>query len=71
VPGSADIPTLAGGIVDGDTLARAEARGLDVDRALRGHDTTPLLLALGDGILATQSTGLRDLGVVLVMNGSG
>jgi glycerate-2-kinase len=65
-PGHADIPTLAGGIVDGNTVARAETAGLDIDCALRSHDTTPLLLALGDGILATQSTGLRDLGVVLI-----
>jgi glycerate-2-kinase len=61
-----DLPTLAGGIVDGQTVARAAARGLDIRRALQEHDTTPLLLALDDGILAAQSTGLRDLGVVLI-----
>ena len=36
--------------------------------ALQRHNATPALLALDSGILATQSTGLQDLGVVLVMS---
>jgi glycerate 2-kinase len=60
-------PTLAGGLVDGYTVAEAQARGVDLRQALRRHDTTPALLALDSGVLAPQSTGLLDLGVVLVM----
>jgi len=61
------IPTLAGGIVDGCTVDEAKTKGIDLRQALRRHDTTPALLALDSGILATQNTGLTDLGVVLVM----
>ncbi len=67
VPEAGDVPTLAGGIVDGYTVAEAREHGIDLREALRHHDTTPPLLALNSGILATQSTGLQDLGVVLVM----
>ena len=61
------IPTLSGGIVDGTTVRMAEERGLEIGQALKRHDATPLLLALDSGVLATQSTGLNDLGVILVM----
>jgi glycerate-2-kinase len=67
VPGAEGVPTLAGGIVDGYTVAEARERGLDLRGALRRHNTTPSLLALDSGILATQGTGLQDLGVILVM----
>ena len=63
----ADYPTLAGGIVDGHTVAEARARGVDIREALRRHHTTPALLALDSGVLAPQSTGLLDLGVTLVL----
>lgn len=66
VPG-ADTPTLAGALVDGHTVAEARAAGLDLHQALRQHNTTPALLSLDSAILATQNTGLRDLGVVIVM----
>jgi len=68
VAGAEGIPTLAGGLVDGTTLREAQARGVDMREALRRHNATPALLALDSGILATQSTGLQDLGVILVMN---
>ena len=68
VAGAEQIPTLAGGMVDGATLREAQARGVDVREALRRHNATPALLALESGILATQSTGLQDLGVILVMD---
>ncbi|MFH1084272.1 MAG: DUF4147 domain-containing protein [Chloroflexota bacterium] len=71
VPGIGHIPTLAGGIVDGQTLAEARAKGLDIRRALSEHNTTPLFLALDSGILATQNTGLQDLGVALIMGRRG
>lgn len=59
--------TLAGGIVDGYTAARAKGQGVDLREALRRHNTTPALLALDSGIVASQSTGLQDLCVILVM----
>ena len=61
------VPTLAGGIVDGCTASEARERGIDIRQELRRHNATPILLALDSGILATQSTGLLDLGVVLIM----
>jgi glycerate-2-kinase len=63
---AAGIPTLAGGVVDGYMMQEARKRNLNVHESLRRHDTTPLLLALEDGIMATQNPGLRDLGVILV-----
>lgn len=64
----ADGPTrYAGGVVDGFTLERAQNAGLDVNRALRSHDTCALLRRLGDafdtGIL---NTNVQDLRVVYV-----
>jgi glycerate 2-kinase len=67
VDGSEHIPTLAGGLVDGFTVREAEERGLDIRRALNQHNATPILLSLDSGVLATQSTGLQDLGVLLVL----
>lgn len=60
------IPTLAGAVVDGHTIGRAAERKLDIQASLESHNTTPLLLAMDDGILATQNPGLTDLGVVLI-----
>jgi hydroxypyruvate reductase len=56
----------AGAIVDGTTLARARALGLDPQRALAKFDTYPLFKALGDTIM-TGPTGnnVRDLRVLL------
>jgi glycerate-2-kinase len=68
VAGAEQIPTLAGGLVDGATLHEAQALGVDLREALRRHNATLALLALDSGILATQSTGLQDLGVILVMD---
>ena len=65
-----DLPTLAGGIVDGDTLRDAQAKGLSIRDEIRRHNASPTLLALDSGILATQNTGLLDLGVILVMGRS-
>ena len=64
--GHSRLPTLAGGIVDGHSVREAQDKGLDLRSAIQRHDATPALLALDSGILATQSTGLQDLGVVLV-----
>jgi glycerate 2-kinase len=61
------LPTLSGGVVDGFTVGEAEERGLDIRRALKQHNATPLLLGVDSGVLATQSTGLQDLGVILIL----
>ncbi len=59
-------PVLAGGIVDGETVARAGSLGVDIVGELRRHNATPALCELEDGIIATQSISLGDLGVTLV-----
>jgi glycerate-2-kinase len=66
-PAATGIPTLAGGMVDGQTLSAAAEKGINIQDVLTSHNATPCLLALNSGILATQSTGLQDLGVILVM----
>jgi glycerate 2-kinase len=56
----------AGAIVDGTTLGRAQARGLDVETQLAAFNAYPLLDALGDAVM-TGPTGnnLRDLRILL------
>jgi glycerate 2-kinase len=56
----------AGAVVDGSTLSRAQARGLDARAALEKFDAYPLFNALGDAI-ETGPTGnnLRDLRILL------
>src|SRR5579863_2724995 len=56
----------AGAIVDGSTLERAQARGLDVRTALERFDAYRLLAAIGDAV-ETGPTGnnLRDLRILL------
>lgn len=58
--------SAAGAVVDGSTLDRARARGLDVRSALERFDAYPLFRALGDAI-ETGPTGnnLRDLRILL------
>jgi glycerate 2-kinase len=52
----------AGAVVDGHTMARARARGLDVHAALRRCDAHPLLAALGATVVTGPSgTNVRDL----------
>jgi hydroxypyruvate reductase len=57
----------AGGVVDGTTIDRVRARGLDVQSALERFDAYPLLKALGDAIeIGPTGNNLRDLRIVLV-----
>jgi len=58
--------TAAGAIVDGTTLERAKARGLDVAAHLNAFNAYPLFEALGHAII-TGPTGnnLRDLRILL------
>jgi len=60
------IPTLAGGIVDGETAAEALAVGVDIRAELRRHNATPALWRLDSGVHATYNISLNDLGVTLV-----
>ncbi|MFO7697606.1 MAG: MOFRL family protein, partial [Anaerolineae bacterium] len=57
----------AGGIVDGHTVERAAAAGLDAHEELRAHNTCALLRSIDDacdtGIL---TTNVQDLRVVCV-----
>jgi len=56
----------AGAIVDGSTLERAQARGLDPAAHLAGFNAHPFLEALGDAItIGPTGNNLRDLRVLL------
>src|SRR5271165_444701 len=56
----------AGAIVDGSTLSRAEARGLDAQAALEEFDAYPFFSALGDAIeIGPTGNNLRDLRILL------
>jgi glycerate 2-kinase len=58
--------SAAGAVVDGTTVARAKAQGLDVATAIAKFDAYPLFDTLGDTI-ETGPTGnnLRDLRILL------
>ena len=66
-----DIPDLAGAIVDGTTMERAQAAGIDVPAELADHNTSPALWALDDAILATHNISINDLMVTLVLGRKG
>lgn len=68
-----DGPTeVAGGIADGRTVARARQAGLDVFRRLWEHDSTAVLLALGDAVVTGNTgTNLCDLNVIYVSGENG
>ncbi|HEX3818988.1 MAG TPA: DUF4147 domain-containing protein [Candidatus Sulfotelmatobacter sp.] len=56
----------AGAVVDGSTLERARARGLDVRAALERFDAYPLFGAIGDAIeIGPTGNNLRDLRILL------
>lgn len=63
----AGIPVLTGGIVDSSTQLRAQAQGLDLAAALKRHDTSPALYALGDAVVAVAGMSMGDLSVTLVL----
>ena len=63
-----DMPScLAGGVVDGYTLAEAAKAGIDIPAELKKHNTSPALWKLKSGILATPNISLLDLTVILVL----
>lgn len=70
VKGYEDIPCLAGGIVDGETMEEAKAAGVNVGDELKRHNTTLALWKLKSGVEATPNISLNDLGVTLIMGRS-
>ena len=66
-----DIPCLAGGIVDGQTVAEARALGIDMRNELARHNSTPALWKLNSGIVAAHNVSLGDLGITLIMGRAG
>ena len=64
-----DGPTdAAGAVVDGDSLARARATGLDPEVALAANDAYPFFDRLGD-LVVTGSTGTNLLDLYLALLG--
>ena len=63
-----DGPTdAAGGIADGDTVARGRARGLDAEQYLAGHDAYAYLAATGNLLMSGPTqTNVNDLVFVFV-----
>lgn len=63
-----DGPTdSAGGIVDGTTVQRGDARGLSARAALDNNDAYPFLAAVGDQLVTGPTgTNVNDLAVVFV-----
>ncbi len=62
-----DIPTLAGGLVDGETAAEARTAGIDIAAELSRHNSTPPLWRLRSGIWTAPGVGMNDLNVALVI----
>jgi glycerate 2-kinase len=70
--GELDMPhCLAGGIVDGYTLAEAEVAGIDMVSELRRHNTSPTLWKLGCGVHAAPGVSAQDLTVIMVLDRGG
>mgnify|MGYP005863654761 FL=1 len=65
--GPEEVPVLAGGLVDGETAARARVLGLDLDAALQHHDTSPALYKLDSDVVASPNVSMNDLTVTLVL----
>ena len=68
---AADIPCLAGGLVDGQTVESAKNLGVDIVAELKEHNTSPALWRLNSGILVTPNISLIDLTVALIMGRHG
>ena len=65
-----DGPTgVAGAMIDGGTMARARALGIDLRRQLRQHDVTSALEQMDDAIVTgATGTNVNDLKFAIVMN---
>lgn len=65
--GTDGVSNLAGGIVDGMTLAIANNSNIDIFSHINKFDDTPALKALGDGIYTgATGTNVNDLKIMLV-----
>jgi len=64
--GYEDIPCLDGGIVDGETMEEAKRAGVNVEEALKTHNSTMALWKLKNGVVATPNISLNDLSVTLI-----
>ena len=62
-----DVLCLAGGLVDGQTLAAAKEQGVDVWEALKQHNTSPALWKLRSGVAVAQNISVGDFDVTLIM----
>jgi glycerate 2-kinase len=64
-----DGPTeLAGGMIDFSSLAAAREKGLDIFEALRAHNVSATLRALGDAVITGHTgTNVNDLKIMLVL----
>jgi len=58
---------LCGAIVDGYTVPEAEKNGIDINSAIKTHNTSEPLWKLGCGVHAKRSISALDLRVVLIM----
>ena len=68
----ADGPTdAAGAVADGGTVARAEAKGLDLNQYLEKNDAYNFFKDLGDGLLITGPTGTNVADVAFLLVGKG
>jgi glycerate-2-kinase len=61
-----DVPELGGAIVDGETVADARAAGFNLEADLRRHDISPLLHAVGCGMVVSRNISMNDLSVILI-----
>jgi len=68
VDGYENVPVLGGGIVDGETAARADRLGVDIREELKKHNASPTLWKLGGGVILTPNLSVNDLSVALVMD---
>ena len=67
-----DGPTdAAGAVVDGNTIARAEAQGIDVGEYMETNDAYNFFKELGDGLLITGPTGTNVADVAFILVGEG
>jgi len=67
VEGKWEIPTLAGGIVDGETVAAARAAGVNIDEELKRHNTLEPLWRTNSGLVVSPNISCLDLTVAVVM----
>ena len=59
--------TLAGGIVDDQTLIRAQEKGIDVFFELQKHDSSKVLLELEDALITGNTgTNVNDVKVMVI-----